>query len=61
MPTVKRSDVALGIVTAGVVLMIGCRMIVWWPGVMIGAAMILGVLVPSAAKQSQQRKRKQSE
>jgi hypothetical protein len=46
---VKKMDVPLGIVVVGVVLLIGCRLIVWWPGVILGAALILGVLVPSAA------------
>jgi predicted anti-sigma-YlaC factor YlaD len=45
----KRMDIPLGIVAAGVVLMIGCRIIVWWPGVIVGAALILAVLVPAAA------------
>jgi hypothetical protein len=48
--TVKKMDVSLGIVVVGVVLMIGCRLIVWWPGVILGAALILGVLVPAAAR-----------
>ncbi|MGM9380327.1 hypothetical protein [Streptomyces antibioticus] len=43
-------DVPLGIVVAGLVLAIGCRMIVWWPGVFLGTAMILGVLVPAALR-----------
>jgi predicted anti-sigma-YlaC factor YlaD len=43
--SMKRNNVPLGIVVAGVVLMIGCRIIVWWPGVILGAALILGVLV----------------
>jgi hypothetical protein len=44
-------DVPVGIVVAGLVLMIGCRfMITWWPGVILGAAMILGVLGGAAAK-----------
>ena len=46
--SVKRMDLPLGIVVVGVVLMIGCRIIVWWPGVIIGAALILGVLVTAA-------------
>ncbi|MFF4536556.1 hypothetical protein [Streptomyces aureus] len=46
----QKLDVPLGIVVVGVVLMIGCRLIVWWPGVILGAALILGVLVPAAAK-----------
>ncbi|MFJ1653686.1 hypothetical protein ACIOC2_20310 [Streptomyces sp. NPDC088337] len=45
----KRADASLGIVVAGVVLMIGCRAITWWPGVIAGAAMILGVLVMKVA------------
>ncbi|MFH9977931.1 hypothetical protein ACH4ND_01460 [Streptomyces sp. NPDC017179] len=45
----KRADASLGIVVAGVVLVIGCRLITWWPGVVLGAAMILGVLVMKAA------------
>ncbi|MFJ2737683.1 hypothetical protein [Streptomyces sp. NPDC087317] len=44
----KRADASLGIVVAGVVLMLGCRAITWWPGVIAGAAMILGVLVMKA-------------
>jgi hypothetical protein len=46
----QRMDVPLGIVVAGLVLMIGCRLITWWPGVFLGAAVILGVLVSAAAK-----------
>jgi multisubunit Na+/H+ antiporter MnhG subunit len=46
----QKLDVPLGIVVVGVVLMIGCRLIVWWPGVILGAALILGVLVPVAAR-----------
>lgn len=49
----KRMDVPLGIVVAGVVLMIGCRVITWWPGVILGAALILGVLVVAAARRLQ--------
>lgn len=45
----QKLDVPLGIVVVGVVLLIGCRLIVWWPGVILGAALILGVLVPAAA------------
>ncbi|MGW5126694.1 hypothetical protein ACWEQ7_22090 [Streptomyces sp. NPDC004069] len=45
----KRADASLGIVVAGVVLIIGCRLITWWPGVILGAAMVLGVLVMKAA------------
>jgi hypothetical protein len=49
--TVKQKlDVPLGIVVVGLVLAIGCRMITWWPGVILGAAMILGVLVPAGLK-----------
>lgn len=44
----KQVDVPLGIVVAGVVLMVGCRLVTWWPGVIIGAALILGVLVSRA-------------
>lgn len=40
----QKLDVPLGIVVVGLVLLIGCRLIVWWPGVIIGAALILGVL-----------------
>jgi hypothetical protein len=46
----QKLDVPLGIVVVGVVLMIGCRLLVWWPGVILGAALILGVLVPAAAR-----------
>lgn len=46
----QKLDVPLGIVVVGVVLMIGCRLIAWWPGVILGAALILGVLVPVAAR-----------
>jgi hypothetical protein len=46
----QKLDVPLGLVVVGVVLMIGCRLIVWWPGVILGAALILGVLVPVAAR-----------
>jgi len=49
----QKLDVPLGIVVVGVVLMIGCRLIVWWPGVILGAALILGVLVPVAARRHQ--------
>jgi predicted anti-sigma-YlaC factor YlaD len=48
-----KADVPLGIVVAGVVLMIGCRLITWWPGVIVGAAMILGVLASAALKRRQ--------
>jgi predicted anti-sigma-YlaC factor YlaD len=43
-------DVPLGVVVAGLVLLIGCRLIKWWPGVIVGAALILGVLVSAAMK-----------
>lgn len=46
----KRMDVPLGVVVAGLVLMIGCRLITWWPGVIVGAALILGVLAAAAMK-----------
>ncbi|WP_158691128.1 hypothetical protein [Streptomyces sp. 351MFTsu5.1] len=46
----EKPDVRLGIVVAGLVLMIGCRIIVWWPGVIVGAALILGVLVMEGAR-----------
>jgi hypothetical protein len=46
----QRMDVPLGIVVAGLVLMIGCRLITWWPGVIVGAAMTLGVLASAAMK-----------
>ena len=46
----QKLDAPLGIVVAGLVLMIGCRLIVWWPGVILGAAMILGVLASEALK-----------
>lgn len=48
--SVKKADVPLGIVVAGLVLMIGCRLITWWPGVIAGAAVILGVLASAAMK-----------
>ncbi|MFE4697274.1 hypothetical protein ACFRIC_09290 [Streptomyces sp. NPDC056738] len=51
----KKTDVPLGIVVVGLVLMIGCRLITWWPGVILGAALILGVLVPAAAKRRARR------
>lgn len=44
----KKVDVPLGIVVAGVVLIVGCRLITWWPGVIVGAALILGVLASAA-------------
>jgi hypothetical protein len=47
---VKKPDVRLGLVVVGVVLIVGCRLITWWPGVIVGAAVVLGVLVPEAAK-----------
>ena len=46
----KRMDVPLGVVVAGLVLLIGCRLIKWWPGVIVGAALILGVLAMAAMK-----------
>ncbi|MDX3748718.1 hypothetical protein [Streptomyces sp. AK08-02] len=45
----QQIDVPLAVVVAGVVLIIGCRLITWWPGVIVGAAVILGVLVSAAA------------
>jgi predicted anti-sigma-YlaC factor YlaD len=45
----KRDDLSVAIVVVGLVLMIGCRLITWWPGVILGAALILGVLVQVAA------------
>ncbi|MFJ8027440.1 hypothetical protein [Streptomyces sp. NPDC096311] len=50
MVDMKKLDVPLGIVVAGLVLMIGCRLITWWPGVIVGAAVILGVLASAAMK-----------
>ncbi|MFR0351802.1 hypothetical protein [Streptomyces sediminimaris] len=52
----EKPDARLGVVAAGVVLIIGCRMIMWWPGVIIGAAVVLGVLVPEAARWAQRRR-----
>jgi predicted anti-sigma-YlaC factor YlaD len=52
-----KADVPLGIVVAGVVLMIGCRLITWWPGVIVGAAMILGVLASTALQRRAGRRR----
>jgi predicted anti-sigma-YlaC factor YlaD len=49
----QKLDVPLGIVVAGLVLMVGCRLITWWPGVIAGAAMIAGVLVSLALKRRQ--------
>jgi Flp pilus assembly protein TadB len=46
----QKLDVPLGIVVVGIALMVGGRMIMWVPGVIVGAALILGVLVSSAAK-----------
>jgi predicted anti-sigma-YlaC factor YlaD len=46
----KKADAPLGIVVAGLVLMVGCRLITWWPGVILGAAMVLGVLASAAMK-----------
>lgn len=46
----KKLDARLGVVVAGLVLMIGCRLVTWWPGVIVGAALVLGVLVPEAAR-----------
>ncbi|MFJ8109974.1 hypothetical protein [Streptomyces sp. NPDC096132] len=46
----QKLDVPLGIVVAGLVLLIGSRLITWWPGVILGAAMILGVLASAAVK-----------
>ncbi|MGJ5898562.1 hypothetical protein ACSCBZ_42490 [Streptomyces niveiscabiei] len=48
-----KPDASVGIVVAGLVLIIGCRLITWWPGVILGAALILGVLASAAM----QRKR----
>lgn len=48
--TLKQMDTALGVVVVGVVLIIGCRLVTWWPGVIVGAALVLGVLVMSAHK-----------
>jgi hypothetical protein len=41
-------DAPLGAVVAGVVLIIGCRLITWWPGVIVGAALVLGTLASTA-------------
>jgi hypothetical protein len=46
----QKLDVPLGIVVVGLALMIGCRLVTWWPGVILGAAMILGVLASAAVK-----------
>lgn len=43
----KRDDVMVGIVVAGLVLLIGCRLVNWVPGMVIGGAMVLCVLVAS--------------
>jgi hypothetical protein len=51
----RQLDVPLAVVVAGVVLIIGCRLITWWPGVIIGAAMVLGVLVSAAAAKRRPR------
>lgn len=48
--SVKKVDAPLGIIVAGVVLMIGCRLITWWPGVILGAALVLGVLASAALR-----------
>jgi len=53
--SVEKPDVRFGIVVAGLVLMVGCRIVTWWPGVIVGAALVLGVLVPAAAKRMQRR------
>jgi hypothetical protein len=55
--SVGKPDVRLGIVAAGVVLIVGCRLVTWWPGVIVGAALIVGVLVPEVAAK---RKRRQA-
>lgn len=51
----RQLDVPLAVVVAGVVLIIGCRLITWWPGVIVGAAMVLGVLVSAAAAKRRPR------
>ncbi|MCX4886056.1 hypothetical protein [Streptomyces sp. NBC_00847] len=50
-----KQDARTGIVVAGLVLMVGCRLIVWWPGVIVGAALVLGVLVPAVARRRRPR------
>jgi hypothetical protein len=46
--SVKQIDVPLGVVVAGLVLIIGCRLVTWWPGVIIGAALVLGAMASTA-------------
>ncbi|WP_159052398.1 hypothetical protein [Streptomyces longwoodensis] len=47
----RKPDASLGIVVAGLVLLIGCRLITWWPGVIAGAALVLGVLAAVMVRQ----------
>jgi hypothetical protein len=44
----KRMDVPLGIVVAGLVMLVGCAIARWLPGMVIGGALILGVLAATA-------------
>ncbi|MET8982125.1 hypothetical protein ABZX85_41735 [Streptomyces sp. NPDC004539] len=46
----QKLDASVGIVVAGLVLAIGSRLITWWPGVILGAAMAAGVLVSAALR-----------
>ncbi|WP_187285134.1 hypothetical protein [Streptomyces sp. OR43] len=41
----KRVTVPVGLVTAGLVVAIGCRVAGWLPGVVLGAAVVLVGLV----------------
>ncbi|MFE9949303.1 hypothetical protein ACFYRJ_17430 [Streptomyces sp. NPDC005531] len=40
----KRLDAPLGIVAAGLVVAVGCRVAGWMPGVVLGAVIVLGGL-----------------
>ncbi|MET8404457.1 hypothetical protein [Streptomyces sp900116325] len=40
----KRLDAPLGIVAAGLVVAVGCRLAGWMPGVVLGAVIVLGGL-----------------
>ncbi|MEU3255847.1 hypothetical protein [Streptomyces sp. NPDC006997] len=46
----QKLDASLGIVVSGLVVLIGSRLLTWWPGVIAGAAMILGALALVAVR-----------
>ncbi|MFF3060877.1 hypothetical protein [Streptomyces sp. NPDC057909] len=52
----KRLDAPLGIVAAGLIVAVGCRVAGWMPGVVLGTAIVLGGLaVAWAAKNKRGR------